>query len=120
MRKVCVLDDHLSVLKATSRLLLSAGLEAETFSDPKAFLRYAESEKPSLIVMDMQMPVMNGIEVQKRLRSVSPTTRVIVFSSDDDPAIRSQAIDAGASAFFLKPVHDEELLAAIEAALGND
>ena len=118
--KVALLDDDLSVLKATSRLLASAGWEVETFSDPVEFLRYAKSRPPQVVVIDILMPVMDGLEVQARLRQMSPSTRVIVMTSKDDPAVRDQAMEAGASAFFLKPVQDEEFLDGIETAASNN
>lgn len=112
---VCLVDDDPSVLKATGRLLSSAGWQVEAFSDPAEFLHYATSNHPQLVVLDIRMPLMNGLEVQARLRDVSPTTRVIVLTSKDDPSVRSKAMDAGAAAYFIKPVNDEEFLAGIES-----
>lgn len=117
--KVCLLDDDPSVLKATGRLLLSAGWDVETFSDPFSFLGYAQSAPPKVAIIDILMPIMNGLEVQKRLRDLSPSTRVIVLTSKDDASVRNQAIEAGASAFFLKPVDDCEFLAGVESAASN-
>ena len=114
--KVSLLDDDPSVLRATSRLLASAGWEVETFSDPVEFLRHAKSHPPHVVVIDILMPVMGGLEVQARLRQMSPSTRVIVMTSKDDPHVRDQAMEAGASAFFLKPVQDEEFLDGVESA----
>ena len=65
------------------------------------------------------MPLMHGLEVQKRLREISPATRVVVLTANDDPVIRSSAIDAGAAAFFVKPVEDEEFLSGIDSALNR-
>ena len=113
---VCLLDDDSSVLKATSRLLASSGWKVESFSDPIAFLRYAQTHHPQVAVIDIMMPGMNGLEVQTRLRSISPLTRVIVLTSKDDPLVRSKAMEAGASAFFLKIVDRHEFLGGIEAA----
>jgi FixJ family two-component response regulator len=104
------------VLKATSRLLASSGWKVESFLDPVVFLRYAEASSPRVAVLDVIMPVMNGLEVQIRLQTVSPSTRVIILTSKDDPSVRSKAMAAGASGFFLKPVNDNEFLAGIEAA----
>lgn len=114
---VCVLDDDPSVLKALGRLLSSAEWQVATFNDPHLFLRYAQTHKPALVVLDMSMPLMHGLEVQKQLRDVSPATRVVVLTAKDDPIVQTKALAAGAFAFFLKPQDDEELLAAIEAAL---
>jgi FixJ family two-component response regulator len=72
--------------------------------------------RPRVAVIDVLMPVMQGLEVQKRLRSVSPTSRVIVITSKDDPSVRSKAMEAGAIAFFRKPMGDKEFLAEIEKA----
>ena len=116
---VCLLDDDPSVLKATSRLLSSAGWKVQLFTDPTEFLEYAQTNRPRVAVIDIRMPKMNGLEVQKRLRFSSPATRVVVLTSKDDPFIRSQAMDGGASAFFLKPVRDEEFLAGIESAASS-
>ena len=64
---VWLLDDDPSVLKATGRLLASAGWEVERFIDPDAFLRHAEIHHPRVVVIDMWMPRMDGLEVQRRL-----------------------------------------------------
>jgi len=61
--------------------------------------------------------VMSGLEVQSRLRRISPSTRVIIFTGKEDPLVRSAALNAGASAFFTKPFDDEEFLTAIRMAL---
>jgi FixJ family two-component response regulator len=114
---VCLLDDDPSVLKATGRLLFSAGWNVESFTDPHAFLGYAQIHRPALAVIDIRMPIMNGFEVQQRLRGVSPSTRVIILTSKDDSATRTKAMSGGAAGFFLKAVDDEEFLAGIEAAL---
>ena len=114
---VYLLDDDASILKATRRLLDSAGWnKVETFTDPNAFLQRAAMDRPDLAVIDMLMPVMNGLEVQARLRRVSPSTRVIVLTGNDDPSIRRTAMNAGASAFFIKGVETDDFLAGVEAA----
>jgi FixJ family two-component response regulator len=113
---VCLVDDDLSVLKATSRLLSFGGWKVESFSDPTAFLSYAQTHRPEVVVLDIWMPVMDGLEVQRLLRTSCPSTRVIVLTSHDDPAVRSKAMDAGARAFILKPAGHDEFLAAIESA----
>jgi FixJ family two-component response regulator len=117
---VCLVDDDPSVLKATSRLLSSAGWNVESFTDPIVFLRHAKTHQPKIVVLDIRMPVMDGLEVQAELRKTSPGTRVIVLTSKDEPTVRSQAINAGASAFFLKPVDDDEFIAGIEDAVSDN
>ena len=114
---VYLLDDDASILKATRRLLDSAGWDnVEVFTDPNAFLQRAAMDPPDLAVIDMLMPVMNGLEVQNRLRQVSPSTRVIVLTGNDDPSIRRIALNAGASAFFIKGMESDDFLAGVKAA----
>jgi FixJ family two-component response regulator len=113
---VYALDDDSSFLKSTRRLLDSAGYKVETFTDPIAFLEQAAMHRPEVAVIDIRMPKMNGVQVQMRLRTVSPSTRVIILTSKNDPLVRTLVMDAGASAFFIKGVENQELLAGIKAA----
>ena len=113
---VYLLDDDASVLKATRRLLDSVGWNVEAFTDPIAFLGHAAMHSPSVAVIDIRMPDMNGLDVQKHLRRVAPSTRIIVLTSKDDPAVRTTAMNAGAYAFFVKGVDNTEFLARIKAA----
>ena len=116
---ICLLDDDPSVLKAVGRLLSSAGWLVKQFSDPEEFLVYAKIHRTPVAVLDVWMPLMNGLEVQSRLREISPSTRVIIFTGKDDPRVRSTALNAGASAFLTKPFDDEELLTAVRLALAS-
>jgi len=99
------------------RLLSSAGLKAEPFSDPNKFLEYERIHRSPVAVIDVWMPLMNGLEVQSQLRAISPTTRVIMLTANDDPSLRATAFDAGASAFLIKPCNYEEFLATVRRAL---
>jgi len=110
------IDDDTSILKATRRLLDSAGWKVEAFTDPIAFLEHAAAHCPDVAVIDILMPQMSGLEVQTRLRRVSPSTRVIVLTAKDDPSVRRMAINAGASAFFIKGVESCDFLAGVKAA----
>ena len=116
---ICLLDDDPSVLKAVGRLLSSAGWQAQQFSDPDKFLEYAKIHRAPVAVIDVWMPIMSGLEVQSRLKELSPSTRVIIFTGKDDPLVRSTALNAGASAFLTKPFDDEELLTVIRLALAS-
>jgi len=98
-------------------LRASADWNVKRFSDLDEFLHYAKTYRPPIAVIDVWMPAMNGLEVQSRLRDISPSTRVIVFTGKEDPLVRSTALSAGASAFFNKPFDDEEFLTAVRMAL---
>src|SRR6516165_6362709 len=113
---MCLLDDDPVILKATRRLLDSAGWSVEAFTDPVEFLEHAAMHCPNLAVIDILMPDMNGLEVQTRLRRVSPSTRVIVLTGRDDPSVRRMAMNGGASAFFIKGLESGEFLAEVKAA----
>jgi two-component system response regulator HydG len=113
---VYLLDDDPSILKATSRLLDSVGWQVEAFTDPNVFLQHAATHCPEVAVIDILMPNMHGLEVQTRLRRVSPSTRVIMLTARDDPSVRRTAMNAGASAFFIKGVESGEFLAGVRAA----
>ena len=117
---ICLLDDDASVLKATSRMLSYAGYLVQSFTDPITFLTYAFDHQPRVAVLDILMPAMNGLEVQRRLRHVSPPTRVIILSSKDDPIVRATAIREGASDFFIKGIENKVFLAGIESALSKN
>jgi FixJ family two-component response regulator len=114
---VCLVDDDLSVLKSIQRLLASDGLSVRGFNKPKDFLAHVQTNAVPLVVLDVWMPDMNGLEVQACLRQDSPETRIIFISGRDDPSVRQAALDAGAFAFFAKPFEDELLMKVIHEAL---
>jgi two-component system response regulator FixJ len=107
------------VLKGMARLFESADLHLETFSNPETFLSYARTHRPQVALIDVCMPQMSGLEVQCQLRKISPSTRVIVFTGNDDPLVRSTALNAGALAFLTKPFDDEELLTSVRLAFAS-
>ena len=114
---IWLLDDDVSMLKALGRLMTSAGLIAEKFSDPLAFLARLKHARCRVAVLDVWMPVMNGLEVQASLRRDSPETRIIFITGRDDPSVRQTALDAGAFAFLPKPFEDEVMVKVIHKAL---
>jgi FixJ family two-component response regulator len=116
---ICVLDDDPSMLRAIDRLLLSAGLEAELFGDPLGFLAYAKSHSVAVAVIDIWMPGISGLQVQKELQAISPKTRVIIITANDEDLVRNEVIRGGAIALFIKPFDDDEFLAAVYQAMAS-
>ena len=114
---VCLVDDDLAVLKSIGRLLASDGLSVRAFSNPKDFLAHVQAHFVPLVVLDILMENMTGLEVQEELRTLSPRTSVIVMTGREDPNTRSTAVDKGASAFFTKPFDDEQFLCSVRSAL---
>jgi two-component system repressor protein LuxO len=117
-RTICIVDDDTSALKAVGRLLSSAGWVAHTFSEAAPFLAYVSTNRVDLVVLDIWMKQMNGLEVLARLCSLSPQTRIIIITGREDAAVKLIATQIGAVGFFLKPFDDEKFLAAVHQALG--
>jgi len=116
---IWLLDDDLSMLKALGRLMSSAGLIAEKFSDPVVFLARLKHAACRVAVLDVCMPQMNGLEVQTRLRRESPETEIIFITGRDDPSVRENALNAGAFAFLTKPFEDEALVQLVQQAMSS-
>jgi FixJ family two-component response regulator len=117
---ICVVDDDPSMLKALERLLLSVGLCARFFREPLSFLKYATNNPVGVALIDIWLPGMSGLELQRRLRAVSPETHVIIVTADDEDSVRSAAMQNGAIAFFAKPFENDIFLDAIRQAMAFD
>jgi len=116
---ICLVDDDISVLTAIERLLASAGWTVRAFNEAAAFLAYAATNRVDLVILDIWMKQISGLEVLAHLCSVSPQTRVVIITGRDDFAVRSIASQVGAAGFFLKPFDDEEFLAAVHRVLAG-
>src|SRR6202011_6119375 len=104
LQSICVVDDDSSVLKALGRLLSSAGLRMTGFNDPRLFLEHAKENKVALVIIDVWMPELGGLEVQRLLQTIAPSTPVIIMTARDDPGMDRIAFTQGAVGFFIKPV----------------
>jgi FixJ family two-component response regulator len=114
----CVVDDHVPSLKALARLLSAVGLQAVPFDNPRLFLEYAKDHSISLAIIDLQMPDLSGLEVQRILCDICPKVPVIIVTGEREPGIdRTIALDQGAIAFLFKPVEASALLEAIHSVL---
>ena len=114
----CVVDDHVPSLKALARLLSAVGLQAVPFDHPRLFLEYAKNHSISLAIIDLQMPDLSGLEVQRILYDIRPQVPVIIMTGEREPGIdRTIALDQGAIAFLFKPVEASALLEAIHTVL---
>jgi FixJ family two-component response regulator len=114
---ICILDDDASVRNSIEQLLDSDGLKAQSFEDAEVFFAYARRHAVPLALLDVWMPKTSGLQVQARLREVSPDTKVIVMTARETPAIRTAALEGGAFAFLLKPFDDEAFLSLVGQAL---
>lgn len=117
-KTICIVDDDTSALKAVGRLLSSAGWVVRAFSEAAPFLAHVSTNRVDLVVLDIWMKQISGLEVLARLCSLSPQTRIIIMTGRDDAAVKLIAAQIGAVGFFLKPFDDEKFLAAVHNALG--
>ena len=114
---VCLVDDDSAVLRSIGRLLASDGFSARSFDKPKEFLAHVQTNAVPVVVLDLLMGEMNGLEVQAQISALSPRTRVIVITGREDPKMKEAVLRAGAVAFFSKPFDDGEFLDAVRRAL---
>ena len=114
---VCLVDDDPAVLTSIGRLLAAENFAVRMFRDPAAFLAHVEEHYVPLVILDVWMEQMTGLEVQSKLARTSPLTRVIIMTGRKDPAVEQVAMESGASAFFMKPFDDEEFLTGVRRAL---
>jgi two-component system response regulator FixJ len=116
-KEVCLIDDDVSVLKSMQYLLASDGIKVRPFNRAEDFLDYAAQCEVPVVVTDIWMDKVTGLEVLARLCAISPKTRVIVITAREDLAARATAMAIGPLAFFMKPFNDEKFLAAVRDAL---
>lgn len=117
--RVAVIDDDGSVRKALGRLLRAANLDADIYASGREFLASLGSRRPDCLVLDLQMPGMNGLDIQKRLTRNGHHLPTVIITGHDEPQTRAQCLSAGAAAYLRKPLDDEALLEAIYRATGS-
>jgi FixJ family two-component response regulator len=118
-RYVAVVDDDRSVGTALCRLLGTAGLEARAFESAAGFLQSLKERQPDCLVLDVQMPGMNGLELQQRLKDVAASLPVIMITGRDEASIHAICMAMGASSYLRKPLNDDDLLDAVERAIAG-
>ena len=118
-KEVCLVDDDPSVLRSMQYLLASDGIKVRAFNKPEDFLAHAATHSVPVVVTDIWMEKVTGLEILARMCALSPRPRVIVITARDDLAARATAMQIGPVAFFIKPFNDEEFLTAIRLALSG-
>jgi DNA-binding NtrC family response regulator len=118
--EICVVDDDPSFLDSIQKLLESAGLPVRVFDRPEDFLNFAATNRVSLVVLDIWMEKVTGLEVLARMCALSPTTPVIIITGRNDMAARATAMQIGPVAYFIKPFDCDEFLAAVRDAISKD
>ena len=116
---VFVVDDDASVRKALSRLLRSAGLGVETFASAQDFLRHERPDAPGCLVLDVQMPGLDGLGLQQVLNERSRALPIVFITGHGDIPMSVRAMKAGAVDFLPKPFHGQTLLNAVRQAVAK-
>ncbi len=114
---VFVVDDDVSVRKSLELLIESAGWQPATFASAQEFLHHPRPVSPSCLVLDLSLPDVNGLELQKRVAPNRTDMPIIVISGYGDVPMTVRAMKAGAVEFLTKPFRDDVLLDAIRAAI---
>ena len=114
--KILIVDDSALSRRTLRRIVESAGYEAVEADDGMAALEIYFLEKPRLVLLDLVMKGMYGLDVLLKLREMDPQVRVVVASADIQSSTRQMADDAGALGFINKPFVPEQVIAAVESA----
>lgn len=117
--RVLVVDDFEPFRRMTAALLgklVGVQIVGEALDGEEA-VQKARQLKPDLVVLDIGLPKLNGIETARRVRSASPTSRILFFTANDYPQIVREALDAGADGYVCKRDADTDLLAGVKAVL---
>jgi FixJ family two-component response regulator len=114
---ISVVDDDESVRTSTEALLRSIGYEVKTFASAELFLESGALRETDCLVLDVQMPGIDGLELQRRLNQARSGVPIIFITASEKRAHRLKAIEAGAVDFFRKPLDTEAFLSAIQSVL---
>ena len=116
---ISVVDDDPSVVEAVVSLLESVGYSAAGFTSAEEFVNSARLGRTACLVLDVRMPGMGGLELQRRLAARVDPTPIIFITAHSGDAISAEALRQGAVAFLRKPFSQDSLLEAVQAALAR-
>jgi FixJ family two-component response regulator len=116
-RLVAIVDDDASIRRSTSRLIRSLGYRAEVFGSAEAFLDSGRAAKTACLILDLRMPGMDGLELQRRLAENGPPIPIVFITGRASEEEQQRALRGGAVAFLRKPVDKEVLVRVLATAL---
>ena len=114
---VHIVDDDDAVRRALTRLVRSLGMHAEAYASPRELLEHGSHNPIDCLLLDVQLPGMNGFELNERLVAAGHRAPVVFITAHSDARTRARAVSAGAEAFLEKPFDVNDLLAAIKRAV---
>jgi len=115
-----IVDDDLSVRRSTERLLRSAGLQVQAFASAREFLNHRPPAGPACLVLDVRMPGLSGMDLQRELTQAGINIPIIFITAHGDIPMSVRAMKAGAVEFLTKPFRSRSLLDAVRAAIERD
>lgn len=117
---VFLVDDDVPVLRALARLLREHGFQTALFESAEAFLVQHNASAPGCLVLDVNLPGLDGLALQRRLAEIGPALPIVFLTGNGDIPMSVRAVKAGAVDFLTKPVAGATLLAAVRAGLAQD
>jgi FixJ family two-component response regulator len=115
--RIAIVDDDASVRKALARLLSLSNYSLQTYGSAREFLDSLPSGTPQCLILDLQMPEMNGLELHAMLARIGLKIPTIVITAHTETSFREQCCAMGTAAYLLKPLDESHLLAAIRTAM---
>jgi FixJ family two-component response regulator len=117
---IAIVDDDEPLLEALGSVMKAAGYSIDTFPSAEEFLDAPERSNAECLILDVRLPGMSGIELQRRLLDADIQIPIVFVSAHGDASLRAIVMEAGAAEFLNKPVRSETLLRAVRAALAMD
>ena len=114
---ISIVDDDEALRNSLDDLVQSIGFGTQGFASAEAFLNSSQARDTACLILDVRMPGMNGLDLQRRIVAARWRIPIIFITSHADDTARARALEAGAVAFLHKPFREEELLRAMDAAL---
>ena len=117
---VIIIDDDPSFRRSTERLIRSAGFNVQAFGAATEFLRGRRPDAPACLVLDVRLPILSGLDLQRELARAGVEIPIIFITGHGDIPMSVQAMKAGAIEFLTKPFREQDLLDAIQQAIKRD
>lgn len=114
---IAIVDDDEPLREALGSVMKAAGFLAKTYASAEEFLESAQLQEVACLILDVRLPGMNGIELQRRLSNANSPIPIIFVTAHGDASVRDLVMKAGAAGFLNKPVRSDALLKEIHAAL---
>lgn len=118
--QISIVDDDDSLRQSLGNLLRSVGLRVQEFASANAFLGSPDARETACLILDVRMPGMSGLELQRHIQAANWRLPIIFITAHADDDARACALGAGAVSFLYKPFREQEILDAIEAALRRE